>query len=159
MPSPPSTAPSRHPASGLALPLEPPSAFPQKAPFSQLPHLRLKRKPTPGRKDNRKADRAGEMEDVVLREHGGPLTPRESTGLLSPSVGWSWQPVTLPKLGQWHIHSTSSPLSQAPFRRDQGCIYRNNSFWDSLLFHLHFFPSLFKLPQIPYQNEIVWQKG
>lgn len=53
-----------------------PSAFPQKAPFSQLPHLRLKRRPTPGRKDNRKADRAGEMEDLVLRLHGGPLTPQ-----------------------------------------------------------------------------------
>lgn len=138
----PSSRPGRH--SGA------PSTSPQKAPVTQglqLPHLRLKRSPV--RKHNMKADRAGEMEDLVLRLHGGPLSPPENQQE-SLFIRWDGpgRRLTPPELGQRRVYSTTPPLSQAPFRRRHGCIYRN--IWDSLLSHLLSTPSLLlSSPQSP----------
>lgn len=66
-----------------------PSTSPQKSSqYLWLLYLRPKRSSTPGTKHNRKADRAGEREDLVLSLHqrikGAPF----SFG----GVGWGWQP-------------------------------------------------------------------
>lgn len=122
-----------------------PPTSPQES-FSQnlwLLYLRLKRGLTPGTKHNRKADRAGEREDLVLGLH------QRMKGLPSPSVGRGWQPaITAITAGagaeacSLHILFESSPL-----QKGQGCIYRN--VWGSLLSHLHFSLSLLSSPQFP----------
>lgn len=105
-----------------------PPTSPQES-FSQnlwLLYLRLKRGLTPGTKHNRKADRAGEREDLVLGY------TRESKGLPSPSVGRGWQPaITAITAGARPVHSISC-LSQAPFRRGRDVFIETSGAHSSL---------------------------
>lgn len=120
-----------------------PPTSPQES-FSQnlwLLYLRLKRGLTPGTKHNRKADRAGEREDLVLGLHQRIKRTPFPFGGAGLAAGYHCHHCRS-QACSLHILFESSPL-----QKGQGCIYRN--VWGSLLSHLHFSLSLLSSPQFP----------